>query len=186
MMRLTKLIFALAALLVAPFAAHARVQIDITQGNVDPMPIAVPEFISAGGADPDIGRDITGVVMADLDRSGLFAVIDQRAYIENLTSVNVRPKFADWRLINAQVLVVGEVTQLADGRIEVATRVWTPTPTNSLAPSPSRPRRTTGAARRTRWRTSSTSRSPARTAISTPASCSSTSRDRKSGASNVS
>ena len=124
MTKLTNFIFALAALLVAPLAAEARVQIDITQGNVDPMPIAVPEFITSAGATPEIGRDITSVVMADLDRSGLFAVIDQRAYIENLTSVNVRPKFADWRLINAQVLVVGEVTQLDDGRIDVAMRVW--------------------------------------------------------------
>jgi len=71
-----------------------------------------------------LGRDITGVIMSDLDRSGLFAVIDQRAYIEDLDTVNKRPKFADWRLINAQVLVVGEVRELGDGRIEVATRVW--------------------------------------------------------------
>ncbi|HOP18668.1 MAG TPA: Tol-Pal system beta propeller repeat protein TolB [Amphiplicatus sp.] len=117
---LTILLFA-----AAPFAgASARVQIDITQGNVEPMPIAVPEFITADGASPEIGRDITGVVMADLDRSGLFSVIDQRAYIENLVNVNTRPKFDDWRLINAQVLVVGQVNQLTDGRIEVAMRVW--------------------------------------------------------------
>lgn len=109
----------------APFAgASARVVIDITQGSIEPMPIAVPEFISANGAEPDIGRDLSGVVMADLDRSGLFAVIDQRAYIESLGSVDVRPNFADWRLINAQVLVVGEVRRIDDGRIEVALRVW--------------------------------------------------------------
>lgn len=119
-----KTVLTILILAIAPIAAHARVQIDITQGNVEPMPIAVPEFITADGAAPDIGHDITNVVMADLDRSGLFAVIDQRAYIENLTSVNVRPKFDDWRLINAQVLVVGEVRQLDDGRIEVALRVW--------------------------------------------------------------
>ena len=106
--------------------AQARVTIDITQGNVEPMPIAVPEFLftAADGAQTDLGRDITGVVMSDLDRSGLFQVIDQRAYIERPQSVNVRPRFADWRIINAQVLVVGEVEELADGRIQVSTRVW--------------------------------------------------------------
>lgn len=125
MMRIPTLFLALIAFAAAPLSqALARVQIDITQGNIEPMPIAVPEFISADGAAPEIGRDITGVVMADLDRSGLFAVIDQRAYIENLESVNVRPNFADWRLINSQVLVVGEVRQLGDGRIDVAMRVW--------------------------------------------------------------
>ena len=105
-------------------SAEARVRIDITQGNVDPMPVAVPNFLGADDQIAGLGRDITGVIMSDLDRSGLFAVIDQRAYIEDLDTVNVRPKFADWRLINAQVLVVGEVRELGDGRIEVATRVW--------------------------------------------------------------
>ena len=105
-------------------SAEARVRIDITQGNVDPMPVAVPNFLGADEQIAGLGRDITGVIMSDLDRSGLFAVIDQRAYIEDLDTVNVRPKFADWRLINAQVLVVGEVRELGDGRIEVATRVW--------------------------------------------------------------
>ncbi|MEL7487960.1 MAG: Tol-Pal system beta propeller repeat protein TolB [Pseudomonadota bacterium] len=121
------MIIALASALfagLAPLSAEARVRIDITRGNVDPMPIAVPNFIEGDADIAGLGRDITGVVMADLDRSGLFSVIDQRAYIEDLQTVNIRPKFADWRLINAQVLAVGEIKQLDDGRIEVATRVW--------------------------------------------------------------
>ena len=117
-------IAALLALLAPAGPAIARVQIDITQGTVEPMPIAVPEFIPGAGAGTEAAKDITEVVKADLERSGLFSVIDPRAYIEALTSVNVRPRFPDWRLINAQVLVVAEVKTLADGRIEVATRVW--------------------------------------------------------------
>ncbi|HXI87230.1 MAG TPA: Tol-Pal system beta propeller repeat protein TolB [Parvularculaceae bacterium] len=124
-MRRFQILLTVFAVAIATFgAADARVKIDITQGTVEPMPVAVPEFIGASDKTSGISRDLTGVVMADLDRSGLFSVIDQRAYIENLSSVNVRPRFADWRLINAQVLVVGEVTELDDGRIEVATRVW--------------------------------------------------------------
>jgi len=107
-------------------ALQARVRIDITQGNVDPMPVAAPNFLGATDDAANLGRDITGVFMSDLDRSGLFQVIDQRAYIftqEDL-GVNKRPRFADWRLINAQVLVIGEVEELPDGRIQVSTRVW--------------------------------------------------------------
>ncbi|MEQ1929611.1 MAG: Tol-Pal system beta propeller repeat protein TolB [Parvularculaceae bacterium] len=115
---------ALATLALAPASVLARVQIDITQGNVEPMPIAVPEFIAGPGGAPQLAKDITDVVKADLDRSGLFGVIDPRAYIEDVASVNVRPRFADWRLINAQVLVIADVKSLGDGRIEVATRVW--------------------------------------------------------------
>ncbi|GAB4523839.1 MAG: Tol-Pal system beta propeller repeat protein TolB [Amphiplicatus sp.] len=125
MSKTLKLLLSLVAFLAAaPLAASARVRIDVTQGNIEPMPIAVPDFIATSAPMSDLARDITDVVKADLDRSGLFAVIDPRAYIENLESVNVRPRFPDWRLINAQVLVVAEARDLADGRIEVATRVW--------------------------------------------------------------
>ncbi|MBY0423760.1 MAG: Tol-Pal system beta propeller repeat protein TolB [Parvularculaceae bacterium] len=124
-MRLIAIFFAaFAALFVGALPAEARVRIDITQGSTDPMPIAVPEFLNAGGGTQTFARDITQVVISNLNRSGLFSVIDQRAYIERLSGVNTRPRFADWRLINAQVLVAAEVRDLGDGRIEVATRVW--------------------------------------------------------------
>jgi len=105
-------------------AALARVNIDITQGNVDPMPIAAPNFLGETDDSANLGRDITGVLMNDLERSGLFQVIDQRAYIEKPKSVNVRPRFADWRIINAQVLIIGDVKELPDGRMQVSTRIW--------------------------------------------------------------
>lgn len=113
-----------AAIVAAAGVAEARIRIDITQANVEPMPIATPNFVATDASLGALGRDITGVIMADLDRSGLFSVIDQRAYIEQVSSVNVRPKFADWRIINARVLVVGEVALTPDGRMEVATRIW--------------------------------------------------------------
>ena len=127
MNRALRVVIACLAMAITPAvldSAEARVRIDITQGSVEPMPVAVPDFIGGGDQLSTLGRDITGVIMSDLDRSGLFSPIDQRAFIENLDTVNKRPKFADWRLINAQVLVVGEVRDLDDGRIEVATRVW--------------------------------------------------------------
>ena len=104
--------------------ASAQVTIDITQGNVDPTPTAVPDFVGGSQDVTQLGSDITGVLKADLDRSGLFAIIDPRAYIEDLEGVNVRPRFVDWRQINAQILVVGQVDELSDGRIQVSTRIW--------------------------------------------------------------
>ncbi len=128
------LLTALAAALVLVInGAEARVRIDITQGNVDPMPTAVPDFMTTGDEKTvTLGRDITGVIMSDLNRSGLFSVIDQRAYIEKNETINKQPKFANWRIINAQVLVVGQVSALDDGRIEVATRVWDVTSNEQL------------------------------------------------------
>jgi len=104
--------------------AYGQITIDITEGNIDPTPTAVPNFIGNDEPMVALGRDITGVLKADLDRSGLFAVIDPRAYIENLEGVNRRPRFVDWRQINAQILVVGQIDELPDGRIQVSTRIW--------------------------------------------------------------
>jgi TolB protein len=110
------------ALLAGPAAAEVR--IDITRGRVEPMPVAIPDF--AGSAPPEVqgGRDVAGVVRADLERSGLFAPIAREAYIQGLDSLDVQPRFADWRAINAQVLVQGAIQQQPDGRLRVAFRLW--------------------------------------------------------------
>ncbi len=53
--------------------AHAAVEIDVTQGNVQPLPIALPNFQSRDA----LGAKLIEVVAADLKRSGLFAPINR-------------------------------------------------------------------------------------------------------------
>lgn len=115
---------ALLALLifVLPAAASAQITIDITRGRTDPMPIAIPDYLA--GYDPGFGEDVAEVIANDLANSGLFAPIEQDAFIQKLTNINVTPRFADWRVIGARVLLAGEVLQLADGRIQINTRLW--------------------------------------------------------------
>ena len=108
---------------VAIAGAFAQERIDITRGNVEPMPIAVPDYLGDGEL-AKVGEDIRRVIVNDLYRSGLFSPIDKRAYIQTLETIHERPRFPDWRVINAQVLVAGEVVRLEDGRIQVNTRVW--------------------------------------------------------------
>jgi TolB protein len=105
-----------------PAAAMAQVEIDITRGRTDPMPIAIPDYV--GAADAELSEDIAEVVRNDLTISGLFAPIDEQAYIEDITNINVTPRFADWRVIGARVLVAGEVMDLGDGRVQINTRLW--------------------------------------------------------------
>jgi TolB protein len=102
--------------------ARAIVQIDVTQGNVQPMPIALPNFIGSG-ADNETARGITQVIGANLQRSGLFVVIDQAAYIEKVADFNAQPRFADWRAINAAALVTGRVRR-EQGGFGVDFRLW--------------------------------------------------------------
>ena len=66
----------LSAWLLAGQIAWAELKIDITRGNVDPMPIAVPDFFAKGADAARIGRNIARVISNDLDRSGLFRPLD--------------------------------------------------------------------------------------------------------------
>lgn len=114
----------LAGLLLAAPPAEAALEIDITRGNVDPMPIAVPAFFGPDAAAGRIGDDIAGVITANLARSGLFRPLDPRSFIQTTESMQVRPRFADWRVINAQALVSGRTEMQRDGRLKVEFRLW--------------------------------------------------------------
>jgi TolB protein len=88
------------------------------------MPVAVADFIGSNAPAQQVGRDVAGVIRANLDRSGLFRPVEPSAFIERITALEVPPRFADWRVINAQALVVGQVTPLPDGRIRIDFRLY--------------------------------------------------------------
>jgi len=104
--------------------AGAVVSIDVTQGTVQPMPIALPDFIGGNPSDSDVAGNVTQVITANLKRSGLFAPIDPAAFIERIASTDTVPHFADWRTINAQALVTGRITRQSDGRLKTEFRLW--------------------------------------------------------------
>src|SRR5262245_57221175 len=91
----------------SPQGASAVLKLDITSGNVQPIPIAIPDFVSVATQDPAAGRNVSQIIASNLQRSGLFAPIDQAAFIEKISTVDTLPSFADWRQINAQALVTG-------------------------------------------------------------------------------
>ena len=122
MKKLLALMAVLAAFAAQP--AFAQLRVDVTQGVSQPLPIAIPDFVPATPAEAQAGANIAGVVRADLERSGLFKPIDPKAYVDRITNINVVPNFANWRVINAQGLVTGQVTMQADGRLRVDFRLW--------------------------------------------------------------
>ena len=107
-----------------PRRARAAVRLDITEGNFQPLPIAIPKFFAAGQDDGDTANAVTQIITANLQRSGLFAPIDPIAYIERIASVDAVPRFPDWRNINAQALVTGRIGRQADGRLQAEFRLW--------------------------------------------------------------
>lgn len=108
------------ALAIAPVScARAQIQVDVSQGVVQPLPIAIPAF---GGG--QMGADIARVVSADLERSGFFNPVNPAAFIQRDLDVGSQPRFQNWRVIGAQGLVNGRAITAADGRLQVDFRLW--------------------------------------------------------------
>jgi TolB protein len=127
MMKRFALALTLAGLLVFATGGQtvwAALEIDITRGNVEPLPIAIPDFAGDPGQSQRVGADVAGVVTANLARSGLFKPLDPKSFIQKTQSAQVRPRFPDWRVIKAQALVTGKVELQADGRLKVEFRLW--------------------------------------------------------------
>ena len=110
----------LALLGLAPAAAFAQakgpLRIEITEGVIEPLPYAVPEFVAENRAAADYAPDLTGVIAADLSGTGLFREIPANAYISKVTSFDAPVQYADWKAINAQALITGAV-KVSGGQI---------------------------------------------------------------------
>ena len=119
---LTAAFLAVAVLL--PAVALAQLQVDITRGTVEALPIAIPEFFGKTPQEIETGRNIADLISTDLERSGLFRPIDRRAFIQQVSALQVQPRFGDWRQINAQALVSGSAQAQRDGRLKVEFRLW--------------------------------------------------------------
>src|SRR3569833_608098 len=114
----------LAALAALSSPAHAALQVDVTQGNAQPLPIAFPDFVPGTPGDAQASANDANVIRADLERSGLFRPLDPKGFPEQITNINAVPNFGSWRAITAQGLVTGQVTTQPDGRLRADFRLW--------------------------------------------------------------
>lgn len=101
----------LIAAVFAASSAHAQFRVEIAGVNSTQIPIAVAGFADEGVA-PD---QVSAIIRADLERSGMFKVIDARQAIPETASVD----YGAWKASGADALVVGSVQRLADGRFAV-------------------------------------------------------------------
>lgn len=121
------LALALTSLTLAPTTAAAQngpLRIEITDGVIEPLPYAVPDFVAESSGAGQLARDIARVVAADLSGTGLFREISKDAFISTITNFESPVQFADWKAINAQALISGAVSVDAAGNIAVKFRVY--------------------------------------------------------------
>ena len=103
----------------SPRLALAQAEVEVNQGNVQPLPIAIPGFGGAG-----VGADVSRVVSQDLERSGLFRPLDPASFPEKSLDISVEPKLDAWKGAGAQALVNGLAALTGDGRLKVDFRLW--------------------------------------------------------------
>ena len=117
--------FAVFAALSVAASAEAKLNVDITRGTANPIPIAITAF--QGGADATVaqtGKDISDIIANDLRNSGVFRPLDPAAFIQAAQAATDQPRFADWKVLNAQALVTGAISPEPDGRLKVDFRLW--------------------------------------------------------------
>ncbi|WP_232223242.1 Tol-Pal system beta propeller repeat protein TolB [Candidatus Odyssella acanthamoebae] len=103
-------------------SAQAELEVTINQGQIKPTPIAITPFVDKSGQ--TFGQDLAAIITYDLQSSGLFLPIDPQAFVQNIDSLNIQgPRFADWRIINAQCLLAGEV-EVSGGQVTVRFRLF--------------------------------------------------------------
>jgi TolB protein len=110
--------------LIGSRGALAQKKVIVQEGDFAPVPIAIPNFSAGTPGDAEVGVGVAQVITNNLKRSGLFAPIDQAAYIEKQVNIDAAPNLNNWKSINAQALVVGRMTRQANGRVKAEFRLW--------------------------------------------------------------
>jgi len=117
-----KYLFAILFLFILSSKVYS-LEVTLTQGTIKPTPIAVTDFFSVNNKELKIGKNIASVISNNLERSGLFISIDNRAFIQNNESLAKQPRFEEWKTIKAQHLVSGKISS-NNNKISVEFRLY--------------------------------------------------------------
>ncbi|MDX5152048.1 MAG: hypothetical protein R3188_06195, partial [Acidiferrobacterales bacterium] len=101
--------------------ASAILTIEITEGANTGMPVAVVPF-HWQGAKP-LPQDVSGIITADLSRSGQLSPIDPKKFVSNPYQ-DKDVDFKEWRLLKAEALVIGSISQTARGNYSIQFRLY--------------------------------------------------------------
>jgi len=108
-------------LLASPLAAaswpsQGQFRVEMSGVGATQVPVAVVKF-----RDEDrTNQPLAAIVRADLERSGLFRIVDAPGSIDETS----QPVMAEWRGRATDALVAGSVARLADGRLDVRFKLW--------------------------------------------------------------
>ena len=109
------------------YSDDSPLQIDIMGGRVQAMPVAISYFSINKDITNDIGLEkiIPDLISNNLINSGLFKLLNRDAYMQKPSQlINMPPKFRDWRIIDAQALITGNIEKKDENKIKVNVQLW--------------------------------------------------------------
>jgi TolB protein len=124
MLRIYVLIFLLVANLVSGIAFSQTTRIDITDGQVARIPIAIADFTGPDGTTTPEGRQISKIISDDLQNSGLFEPVDSAAFINPPSSPDITPNFANWSPLGVEGLLVGSAYFDSENTLQLEFKLW--------------------------------------------------------------
>jgi len=110
--------------------AYSLIKVDITRGNLNPLPIAISplhvdsksEKLSLFDTDK-LGEEISKVIEQNFRSTGLFNPLKKDSFVQKPDIAHLKPRFEDWRLIKAQALITGKVL-VTNKKLKVEFRLW--------------------------------------------------------------
>ena len=109
--------FLLFIFLILPIKSLALIEVDITRGNLNPLPIAVsPLHVDKASESikdlkiKDLGSEISKIIENNFRSTGLFNPLKKEAFVQKPDIAHLKPRFEDWKLIKAQALVTGKLS----------------------------------------------------------------------------
>jgi len=110
--------------------AYGLITVDITRGNLDPLPIAVSPLHVDSKSEKNslfetskLGEEISKIVEKNFKSTGLFNPLKKDSFVQKPDIAHLKPRFEDWRLIKAQALVTGKLL-IVDKKLKVEFRLW--------------------------------------------------------------
>lgn len=97
--------------------SNAALEIEISGGGAQQIPVAILPFAEPAGIPSK--DSLHEIIAADLKRSGLFRVLETRG-MANLPTAASQIKYAEWSALQAQAMTVGHVESLGGGRLKVS------------------------------------------------------------------
>lgn len=106
----------------AGFSPALALDVDVSGGKINPLPIAIAPFLAGSGSE-DAAATISGVIANNLGRSGYFSPLPPESFIERIGDFEALPNMESWRQVQAKALVTGQA-YMDGGKLRVAFKLF--------------------------------------------------------------